>query len=141
MKEDGDEVQASPIDDAGGARLTVSENSPSAARLSVEVPVDPGVTDVEVSLNAVDVAVETVCMSKLKSFSLANGAVTRVTVGGGLSPASRVTHMLGELVVPEQPLWKPIVAGPPAPTMLYVIENSVPVVGAVVDAPDSTSPR
>src|SRR2546425_3063619 len=80
-------------------------------------------------------------MAKLKSFSLANGAVTRVTVGGLFSPASRVTHMLGELVVPEQPLWKPIVAGPPAPTMLYVMENKVPVVGAVVDEAVLTSPR
>jgi len=41
-------------------RFTVSEKSPSAARFNVEVPVDPGVMDVEVSLNAVDVAVETV---------------------------------------------------------------------------------
>ena len=72
---------------------------------------------------------------------MAKGAVTRVTVGGLLSPASRVTHMFGELVVPEQPLWKPIVAGPPAPTILYVIENRVPVVGAIVDVPVSTSPR
>lgn len=80
-------------------------------------------------------------MSKLNSFPLANGAVTSVTIGGLFNPASRVTHMLGELVVPEQPLWKPIVAGPPAPTMLYLIENNVPVVGAMVDTPDSTSPR
>jgi hypothetical protein len=41
-------------------RFTVSEKSPIAFRLSVEVPVDPGVIDVAVSLNAVDVAVETV---------------------------------------------------------------------------------
>ena len=41
-------------------RFTVSEKRPNAARLSVEVPVEPGVMDVEVSLKAVDVAVETV---------------------------------------------------------------------------------
>ena len=121
--------------------MTVLENSPRALRLSVDVPVDPGVIDVDVSLKAVDVALEAVWIARLKSFRLANEAVTSVTVGGLFSPARRVTHALGELVVPLQPVWKPIVAGPPAPTMLYVIENRVPVVGAVVDEPDWTSPR
>ncbi len=42
------------------ARFTVSEKSPIAFRLSVDVPVVPGTMEVEVSLKAVDVALDVV---------------------------------------------------------------------------------
>lgn len=90
-------------------RLTVSEKSPRAARLTLEVPVVEGATDVELGLTA-----------RLKSLALENGADTSEAIDAADPAAARVTHVLGKLVpeqLPVELVWNPIVAGPPCPTM------------------------
>jgi hypothetical protein len=84
--------------------VTVSAKSPRAWTLTAAEPEPRGTKDCEDG-----VAV------RPKSLRLVKGAVETVSAGGGLPPASMVTHVLATLV-PEHPVAKPMVIPGVVPT-------------------------